>query len=148
MFTTRVAIGGAKTVYTQHLTGRRRGAVLCNCFQRSKEVSRTAITWPCLSLSVTRVWHWMRKYQSLFTPSGRDCEIPNAIYHNHPLINTPMTIKHSLHCRTSCYVRDSSVVRSYFAHDFASCQSISPTECLLICYVNCTVIVYRLTRLH
>jgi hypothetical protein len=39
--------------------------------------------------------HVVRYYQSLFTPSGRDCEIPKAIYHNHLLINAPMTIKHS-----------------------------------------------------
>lgn len=90
-----------------------------------------------------------RKYQSLFTLSGRDCEIPNAIYHNHPLINAPMTIKHSLQCRTSLYyVPDSPAVTSYSAHDFTSCQSISPTYCLLICYVNCTVIVCRLTQFH
>ena len=39
-------------------------------------------------------------------------------------------------------------VTSYFAHNFTSCQSISPTDCLLICYVNCVVIVYWLTQFH
>lgn len=148
MFATRVATGGEKTVCTQQLTGRVRGGVLCNCFQRRKAESRTAITWPCRSVSVTWVWQWMRKCQSLFTPSARDYEIPNAIYHNQSLINAPMTIKHSLHCKTTSlyYVPDSSAATSYFAHDFTSCQSISPTECLVICYVNCTVIVYGLTR--
>lgn len=112
MFATRVTIGGAKTVCTQHLTGRWRGEgrgvvqLLPETRRRFPNCDHLTVSF---GISDVGMRLDVRRYQSLFTPSSRDCEIPNAIYHNHPLINAPMTIKHSLHCWTTSlyYVPDS-----------------------------------------